>query len=111
MSDKFFFKGRKTPKPKHESYGYNTKRTAKPGTEEHPFNLTVTTAERQAEIQALLAEHQLFGNIELVADGSENTAELTAYLNKPTTAKVVSKPGRNEPCSCGSGLKYKRCCG
>ncbi|WP_444814782.1 SEC-C metal-binding domain-containing protein [Variovorax flavidus] len=22
-----------------------------------------------------------------------------------------SKVGRNEPCPCGSGVKYKRCCG
>ncbi|TLY83733.1 MAG: hypothetical protein E6K41_00425, partial [Gammaproteobacteria bacterium] len=21
------------------------------------------------------------------------------------------KPGRNDPCPCGSGQKYKRCCG
>jgi uncharacterized protein len=21
------------------------------------------------------------------------------------------KPGRNDPCSCGSGKKYKKCCG
>ncbi|MCK4248374.1 MAG: SEC-C domain-containing protein, partial [Candidatus Omnitrophica bacterium] len=21
------------------------------------------------------------------------------------------KPGRNAPCPCGSGLKYKKCCG
>jgi uncharacterized protein YecA (UPF0149 family) len=21
------------------------------------------------------------------------------------------KPGRNEPCPCGSGKKYKKCCG
>jgi SEC-C motif-containing protein len=27
---------------------------------------------------------------------------------KPIT---VSKPGRNEPCTCGSGIKYKKCCG
>ena len=27
---------------------------------------------------------------------------------KPIT---VNKVGRNEPCSCGSGLKYKKCCG
>ncbi|MDD4718208.1 MAG: preprotein translocase subunit SecA [Bacilli bacterium] len=25
--------------------------------------------------------------------------------------KKVDKPGRNEPCSCGSGKKYKHCCG
>ena len=23
----------------------------------------------------------------------------------------TQKPGRNEPCPCGSGLKYKKCCG
>ncbi len=22
----------------------------------------------------------------------------------------MSKPGRNDPCPCGSGQKYKRCC-
>lgn len=25
--------------------------------------------------------------------------------------RVEPRPGRNDPCSCGSGLKYKRCCG
>jgi len=24
---------------------------------------------------------------------------------------VVNKIGRNDPCTCGSGLKYKKCCG
>ena len=24
---------------------------------------------------------------------------------------TVAKPGRNDPCSCGSGTKYKKCCG
>jgi uncharacterized protein len=28
-----------------------------------------------------------------------------------TTAPRPSKIGRNEPCTCGSGKKYKRCCG
>jgi hypothetical protein len=26
-------------------------------------------------------------------------------------ARAPSRPGRNEPCPCGSGRKYKRCCG
>ena len=25
-------------------------------------------------------------------------------------AQIMSKPGRNEPCPCGSGKKYKKCC-
>jgi len=27
-----------------------------------------------------------------------------------TTIRVEKKPGRNEPCICGSGKKYKKCC-
>ena len=26
------------------------------------------------------------------------------------TAKSEARPGRNEPCHCGSGRKYKHCC-
>ncbi len=27
------------------------------------------------------------------------------------TVHIERSPGRNEPCSCGSGKKYKKCCG
>lgn len=27
------------------------------------------------------------------------------------TAASVSRPGRNDPCPCGSGKKFKKCCG
>ena len=27
------------------------------------------------------------------------------------TVHRVPTPGRNDPCSCGSGKKYKKCCG
>jgi preprotein translocase subunit SecA len=30
---------------------------------------------------------------------------------KPQPTKRASKVGRNEPCPCGSGKKYKKCCG
>ena len=32
-------------------------------------------------------------------------------LNKRTPIKVDKKVGRNEPCPCGSGKKYKKCHG
>ena len=28
-----------------------------------------------------------------------------------STRKRVTKIGRNDPCPCGSGRKYKQCCG
>lgn len=30
---------------------------------------------------------------------------------KKQPVKKEKKPGRNDPCPCGSGLKYKKCCG
>ena len=30
---------------------------------------------------------------------------------KPTPVKKVEKAGPNDPCPCGSGKKYKKCCG
>ena len=30
---------------------------------------------------------------------------------KPEPVKTERKPGRNDPCPCGSGKKYKKCCG
>ncbi|MGC8719735.1 MAG: SEC-C metal-binding domain-containing protein [Thermodesulforhabdaceae bacterium] len=29
----------------------------------------------------------------------------------PKTVKNKQKVGRNDPCPCGSGKKYKKCCG
>ncbi|MGY8718810.1 MAG: SEC-C metal-binding domain-containing protein [Verrucomicrobiia bacterium] len=29
----------------------------------------------------------------------------------PAPAKAAPKIGRNDPCPCGSGKKYKKCCG
>lgn len=33
------------------------------------------------------------------------------YLDGEFPANHAGKPGRNNPCPCGSGKKYKRCCG
>ena len=33
------------------------------------------------------------------------------HAPRPPTRHVLAAPGRNEPCPCGSGLKYKKCHG
>ena len=35
----------------------------------------------------------------------------TTEPERPTTKRQADKVGRNDPCPCGSGRKYKRCCG
>lgn len=107
---KFFFKGRIELPQDYSTYNYNTDPSTKHGTKKHPLSITVTTATRQAEIEAILKEHNLFANITLDADGEENIGELEMVLNKPKTLVLEKTPNRNDPCSCGSGKKYKKCC-
>lgn len=42
---------------------------------------------------------------------AEETATSGDQTVKKTPQKAVKKPGRNDPCPCGSGKKYKKCCG
>ncbi|UXI03808.1 PBPRA1643 family SWIM/SEC-C metal-binding motif protein [Photobacterium sp. TY1-4] len=108
---KFFFKGRIEKKPKHESFGYNTKRTTKLGSKAHPLLLSVQTNERKEQLETRLNEHGLFATIEVNAEQPENIQALDALLKTPKTTTFEKTPNRNDPCSCGSQQKYKKCCG
>lgn len=41
----------------------------------------------------------------------EKIQEITKAHNKSKTLIKDKEPGRNDPCPCGSGKKYKKCCG
>jgi SWIM/SEC-C metal-binding protein len=113
MSDKFFFNGRQSPRLDHAGQGYTTNASVKSGSEKYPLQLTVNSEQRKAEMATLVAEHELFADIQVSedADTEEDIAELMALVNRTETLKVAKTPGRNDPCSCGSGKKYKKCCG
>ncbi|MEP5566692.1 MAG: PBPRA1643 family SWIM/SEC-C metal-binding motif protein [Halioglobus sp.] len=113
MSDKFFFKGRQDARQDHKKSGYTAKGILKRGSKKYPLQLTVGSQLRKAEVAALVAEHSLFAHIEVKeeAETEENIAELMALVNKAETVTIDKTPNRNEPCSCGSGKKYKKCCG
>jgi len=51
------------------------------------------------------ARPQFFSN--LPEDDIDNVIDMDKNLSKRKTRKI----GRNEPCPCGSGKKYKKCCG
>ncbi len=48
-------------------------------------------------------EQVLTGNASLKSEGGKSV--------KPTPQRKTVKTGPNEPCPCGSGRKYKKCCG
>ncbi len=41
----------------------------------------------------------------------EEYKNIQDQYRKSRTVRVEKKPGRNDPCPCGSGKKYKNCCG
>ena len=43
-------------------------------------------------------------------DDLEAEQELLERTEKVEPIRADDEPGRNDPCPCGSGLKYKRCC-
>ena len=45
------------------------------------------------------------------ADESEDEAAETEGAAGTPAPPTAPKVGRNDPCRCGSGMKYKKCCG
>ena len=41
----------------------------------------------------------------------EKLQQITKDYKRSKIVRVEKKPGRNDPCPCGSGKKYKNCCG
>ena len=106
-----YYKGRIHTRKNHITTGYNTKRAIKLGTEKHPLTLVVTSEERKLEVAKLVADNELFADITLDSNLDENINELNTILNKVSTTRFDKTPNRNDPCSCDSGKKYKKCCG
>lgn len=107
---KFFFKGRIDPRDKNRSVGFKNKREVRVGTEDSPLSLVVTSEAKKAEVEATLKENAVFATITVDEEGTEQLEALEAVLNKPSTVVLEKTPKRNDPCSCGSGKKYKKCC-
>ncbi|WGV98250.1 SEC-C metal-binding domain-containing protein [Vibrio sp. YMD68] len=108
---KMFFKGRIETRQNHVKSGYNVDRDVKLGTPEAPVSVLVNSEARKAEIEALIIEQGVVADIVVDAAQEENTLELETLLNKPKPTTFEKTPNRNDPCSCGSGKKYKKCCG
>lgn len=66
----------------------------------------------QASLQARPGARSLHATRPLQAtQGSENRVASASGTIRPTNAVKAHEPGRNDPCPCGSGKKYKKCHG
>ena len=69
---------------------------------------------RNAPQQTLHQNTSAFGGGAPAADGKKASDVVSEAANAAEKAKPVRtgpKVGRNDPCTCGSGKKYKNCCG
>lgn len=72
------------------------------------------TMDQVKRFAALVTE--VYNNTRIWSNCGYTPAEMSALTKAPLTSTpslqlVHQKVGRNEPCPCGSGQKYKKCCG
>jgi len=90
---------------------YNGKKTIKLGTEKNPARVNVTTEARRKEITTIFENNGWKYTLELDPDKPEDITDLEILLNWQKPNETEKKVGRNASCPCGSGNKYKKCCG
>ena len=87
------------------------KKIAKLGTTKNPAVVTVQTEKRLKEVASQFEERGWKYTVELEPEKPEDITQLNLLLNPPQPKIAEKKIGRNDPCPCGSGKKYKKCCG
>jgi preprotein translocase subunit SecA len=104
--------GNRDPKQEYKREGYDmfitTMANIKTNVVEKTFHVQIQNKE---DVQRIAVQRKVKGVVEGrgAMGGGAPSAEAPA---KPTTVKRdAPKVGRNDPCSCGSGKKYKKCCG
>jgi len=90
---------------------FDGKKPARLGTENNPAIVNVQTEERVKELESVFEANGWKYSIALKPDKPEDIKDLEILLNPIKTRIAEKKVGRNEPCPCGSGKKYKKCCG
>ena len=83
---------------------------AKLGSKKRPATGHVQTVERAGERLSLCDDRGWIAIIEIEPDKPEDISEVERLLNPPRPLKAGEKAGRNDPCPCGSGKKFKKCC-
>lgn len=89
---------------------YDGKKNLKLGTVKCPAKVSAQTKKRVKELESLFKKNGWAYAIELDPDAPEDITDLEVLLAPQKTKVVENKVGRNAPCPCGSGKKYKKCC-
>ena len=109
---RFFFDGKAN---NNNERGKNTigggERVLKLGTKKRPAEICVQTEARKIEIEAIFSKNKWFAEISIDDSLPENIKDLEFLQENEVASVTTSNVGRNDPCTCGSGKKFKKCCG
>jgi len=91
---------------------------AKLGTHKRPAVVRVQSPEQAERVMEVCNEHGWQVMVGVEPDEPEDLSDLHRLLGAEESASsgIDSRatpragPGRNSPCPCGSGRRYKRCC-
>lgn len=83
---------------------------AKSGSKGNPLILRVADESKAQLVAEICSENDWQFILGIEPDQEEDLSDLERKLNPPVRHEV-RKIGRNEPCTCGSGKKFKKCCG
>jgi len=79
---------------------------------ENPEELAAAERKRRAEAeQHMQFQHASAGQLEAPEGEGQSDPETQAKAKPAPFVRDNRKVGRNEPCPCGSGKKFKQCCG
>ncbi len=108
---KIFQKGPAMKQDQRSKSNFETKRPLRLGSKKAPAQICVQTEEREQELAAIFAENDWACVIKVDPEQEENIRSLEVLQNKQVSVVNAKTPNRNDPCACGSGKKYKKCCG
>ena len=83
---------------------------ARIGTRAQPAIARVQTLERAEALTLFCQEAGVVCIVGVESDKPEDISDIERALSPPQPVLAAPTVGRNEPCPCGSGRKFKKCC-
>jgi SWIM/SEC-C metal-binding protein len=80
------------------------------GSRQNPAIVRVRTEDEARRVVELCEQRGWQVIVGVEPDEEEDFADLVRLEHSPAPVRGAASVGRNDPCRCGSGRKYKRCC-
>jgi SWIM/SEC-C metal-binding protein len=80
------------------------------GTRKKPAVVRVQSEERAQRVLEFCNDNDIVVLVGLEPDKPEDLSDIERAIAAREPARAAPKVGRNDPCPCGSGKKFKKCC-